>query len=140
MTAYVSPNDLSVFCRWFSTLLSVGLSPAQCLDVLSQQQRSLKLKRVLADLQRSIEAGSTLSKSMARHPKVFSPLCVGLVCAGEIGGVLEETLGRFAEFLEKDVEMKRQARLAATCTTLIAVAALLIVIGLGRFIFHPFSD
>lgn len=138
MAAGVSLVDLSVFCRMFSTMLGAGVPPAQCLGVLSQQQRSRKFKRVIADVQREVAAGNMLSQSLAKYPATFSNLFIGLVRAGEIGGVLGETLGRLSAFLEKDVEMKRQTKLAVTYPILIGISLVLIVIGLGAFISQPF--
>ncbi len=138
MAAYASHEELSIFCRWFSTMLGAGVSQARCLDVLSQQQRSPKFKRVITDVQQEVEAGSILSKSMARHPKAFSPLCVGLVRAGEIGDALEETLSRLSAFLEKDADIQRKTKLEMTYPTIIVTAAMLIAIGLCTFIVQPF--
>ncbi len=39
---------------------------------------------------------------MSRCPNVFSNLFIGLVRAGEVGGVLDETLNRLAVFLEEN--------------------------------------
>jgi type IV pilus assembly protein PilC len=138
MAACVSLVDLSIFCRMFSTMLSAGVPPARCLGVLSQQQRSRKFKRVIAEVQREVTAGNMLSKSLAKYPGTFSNLFIGLVRAGEIGSVLEETLQRLSTFLEKDVEMKRKIKPAMTYPILIAISLVLIVIGLGAFISQPF--
>ena len=75
---------------------------------------------------------------MAKYPKVFSNLFIGLVRAGEVGGVLEETLQRLSTFLEKDVEMKRKIKSAMTYPTIVMIAALIIVLGLCRFIVPTF--
>jgi type IV pilus assembly protein PilC len=138
MAAYASLADLSIFCRMFSTMLGAGVPPARCLGVLSQQQRNRKFKWVIADIQREVAAGNMLSKSLAKYPGTFSNLFIGLVRAGEIGGVLGETLGRLSTFLEKAVEMKRRTKLAMTFPMLIGIALVLIAVGLGAFISQPF--
>jgi type IV pilus assembly protein PilC len=58
---------------------------------------------------------------MQRHPKTFSSLFIGLVRAGEIGGVLEESLQRLSHFLEKDVELRRKVKSALTYPVLVVV-------------------
>ncbi len=107
-------TELSIFCRQFSTMIDAGVSLVRCLDVLSQQQSNPRFKRIILDVLKEVEAGQTLSKSMAKYPSVFSNLFIGLVRAGEVGGVLEETLQRLSTFLEKDVEMKRKIKSAMT--------------------------
>ncbi len=134
----VKLTELSIFCRQFSTMIDAGVSLVRCLDVLSQQQSNPKLKRIILDVQKEVEAGNTLSKSLAKYPGTFSNLFIGLVRAGEVGGVLEETLQRLSTFLEKDVEMKRKIKSAMTYPTIVMVAALIIVLGLCRFIVPTF--
>ena len=131
-------TELSIFCRQFSTMIDAGVSLVRCLDVLSQQQSNARFKRIILDVQREVEAGQTLSKSLAKYPGVFSNLFVGLVRAGEVGGVLEETLQRLSTFLEKDVEMKRKIKSAMTYPSIVMGAAVLIVVGLCRFIVPTF--
>ena len=94
--------DLSIFCRQFSTMIDAGVSLVRCLEVLGEQTVNPKLKRIIADIQSEVEAGQTLSRSLQKYPSVFNTLFVGLVRAGEIGGVLEESLQRLSGFLEKD--------------------------------------
>ena len=134
----VKLTDLSIFCRQFSTMIDAGVSLVRCLDVLSQQQSNPRFKRIILDVLREVEAGQTLSKSMAKYPTVFSNLFIGLVRAGEVGGVLEETLQRLSTFLEKDVEMKRKIKSAMTYPTIVMSAAVLIVVGLCKFIVPTF--
>ena len=58
---------------------------------LAEQTPSAKLKAIVTDIQKEVEAGQTLSSSMRKYPRVFNNLFVGLVRAGEVGGVLEES-------------------------------------------------
>jgi type IV pilus assembly protein PilC len=134
----VKLTELSIFCRQFSTMIDAGVSLVRCLDVLSQQQSNPRLKRIIIDVQREVEAGNTLSKSLAKYPSVFSNLFIGLVRAGEVGGVLEETLQRLSTFLEKDVEMKRKIKSAMTYPTIVMSAAVIIVVGLCKYIVPTF--
>jgi len=134
----VKLTELSIFCRQFSTMIDAGVSLVRCLDVLSQQQSNPRFKRIILDVLKEVEAGQTLSKSMAKYPTVFSNLFIGLVRAGEVGGVLEETLQRLSTFLEKDVEMKRKIKSAMTYPSIVMGAAVLIVTGLCRFIVPTF--
>ena len=134
----VKLTELSIFCRQFSTMIDAGVSLVRCLDVLSQQQSNARFKRIILDVLKEVEAGQTLSKSMAKYPTVFSNLFIGLVRAGEVGGVLEETLQRLSTFLEKDVEMKRKIKSAMTYPTIVMSAAVLIVVGLCKYIVPTF--
>ncbi len=134
----VKLKDLSIFARQFSTMINAGVSLVRCLSVLSEQTASARLKQVIHDLQNEVEAGATLSSAMNKHPKVFSNLAIGLVRAGEVGGVLDETLDRLAGFMEKDMELRRKVKSAMTYPTLVLVAAMGIVTFLVTFILPKF--
>jgi type IV pilus assembly protein PilC len=136
----VKLSDLAIFCRQFSTMQDAGVSIVRSLDVLAQQTQSAKLRRVIMDMQAEVEAGQTLSKAMSKYPNVFSNLFIGLIRAGEVGGVLEESLQRLAAFLEADVALRRKVRAAMTYPTIVVIAALAIVIGLVTFILPKFFD
>lgn len=119
----VKLTNLSVFCRQFSTMVDAGVSLVRCLDVLAQQTQDPKLKKIIMDVGERVEGGESLSRAMQRHPKTFSNLFIGLIRAGEVGGVLEESLQRLSHFLEKDVELRRKVKAALTYPVLVLVMA-----------------
>ena len=115
--------NLSVWCRQFSTMVDAGVSLVRCLDVLGHQTQDKKLQKIIKDLGTRVEGGEALSRAMQRHPKAFSSLFIGLIKAGEVGGVLEESLQRLSHFLEKDVELRRKVKAALTYPVLVMVMA-----------------
>jgi type IV pilus assembly protein PilC len=119
----VKLTNLSIFCRQFSTMVDAGVSLVRCLDVLGQQTQDAKLRRIIQDLGQRVESGESLSRAMQRHPKAFNSLFIGLIRAGEVGGVLEESLQRLSQFLEKDVELRRKVKSAMTYPVLVATMA-----------------
>jgi type IV pilus assembly protein PilC len=134
----VKLTDLSIFCRQFSTMIDAGVSLVRCLDVLGEQSQSAKLRRIIADLRYEVESGNSLSKGMSKYPTVFNNLFVGLIRAGEVGGVLEESLQRLSAFLEKDVELRRKVKAALTYPILVSCVALGIVMFLTMRIVPEF--
>jgi type IV pilus assembly protein PilC len=136
----VKLHHLSLFCRQFATMINAGVSLVRCLAVLEQQTPSARMRQIIRELQTDVEAGEMLSKSMAKHPRVFDNLFIGLVRAGEVGGVLDETLERLSQFLEKIVEMRRKIKAAMTYPIIVFIVALLIVNGLVIFILPKFME
>ncbi len=120
----VKLGNLAVFCRQFSTMVDAGVSLVRCLDVLGQQTQDPKLKKIIADIGERVEGGESLSRAMQRHPRTFNNLFIGMIKAGEVGGVLEETLQRLSHFLEKDVELRRKVKSAMTYPVLVLVMSL----------------
>lgn len=119
--------NLAVFCRQFSTMVDAGVSLVRCLDVLGHQTQDPKLKKILMDIGERVEGGESLSRAMQRHPKSFNNLFLGLIRAGEVGGVLEESLQRLSHFLEKDVELRRKVKSAMTYPVLVFIMSFAIV-------------
>lgn len=136
----VKLNDLAIFCRQFSTMIDAGVSLVRALDVLGEQTTNPKLRRMILDIQQEVEAGQTLSKAMAKYPKTFTNLFIGLIRAGEVGGVLEESLQRLSHFLEKDMELRRKVKAALTYPAIVVVVAVGIVLGLCTFIVPRFVE
>lgn len=134
----VALKDLSIFCRQFATMINAGVSLVRCLDVLEQQSSSPRLKEIIRDIEMEVQGGATLSRSMAKFPRVFSNLSTGLVRAGEVGGVLDETLDRLAGFLEKDMELRRKVKSSMTYPVLVMIVAIGIVTFLVTFILPKF--
>jgi type IV pilus assembly protein PilC len=136
----VSGKELSMFCRQFATMINAGVSMVRCLAVLEEQTSSVRLKDIIRDIQAHVEAGETLSRSLQNYPRVFSNLFVGLVKAGEVGGVLDETLNRLATFLEEDQKLRRKVRAAMTYPALVLTFAVAVVIGLVTFVLPRFME
>ncbi|MCC7434733.1 MAG: type II secretion system F family protein [Methanoregulaceae archaeon] len=130
----VKLGNLAVFCRQFSTMVDAGVSLVRCLDVLAQQTQDPKLKKILIDVGERVEGGESLSRAMQRHPRSFNNLFIGLIRAGEVGGVLEESLQRLSHFLEKDVELRRKVKAAMTYPVLVFVLA----VGITFFLVYWF--
>ena len=89
--------------RQLATMVSSGMTLLRAFYVLEDQIENEKLKDdARARVREDIEAGLNFSDALDKHPKVFSPLYVAMVRAGETGGVLEQSLERIADQLEKD--------------------------------------
>ncbi len=131
---------LSVFCRQFSTMVDAGVSLVRCLDVLSRQTQDTKLKKILIDIGERVESGESLSKAMMRHPKTFNNLFIGLIKAGEVGGVLEESLQRLSTFLEADVALRRKVKSAMTYPVLVLIMSSGIVTFLVTWFVPQWAD
>lgn len=105
-------TDMAVYCRQLATLIDVGIPLLRSLQILAQRSATKHLRRVSAHLARRVEEGQPLSAAMMAHTSVFSPMFVGVVRAGEAGGILEESLRRLADILERRATLRR--RIAGT--------------------------
>jgi type IV pilus assembly protein PilC len=134
----VKASELAIFSRQLSTMISSGMSILRSLYVLEEQTESKFLRETIIAVRKDVEAGLSLSDSMARHPKVFSPLFVAMTQAGEMGGVLEDGLMRVADQLQKDASLRRQIKSAMIYPTLVIVFAIGVMMALVAFLVPVF--
>ena len=121
-------------------MINAGVSLVRAMSVLAIQTENPRLKETIMDVQARVEAGETLSRAMMYHSNIFNNLFIGLVRAGEVGGVLDETLDRLAQFLEADLKLRQKIKAAMTYPVLVMVVAFLIVTGLVVFIVPKFIE
>jgi len=101
LSSRMRARDLLAFTQMLATLVEAGLPLDRALSILEELTTQARVKAIVADLLRSVRAGTSLSEALAKHhPRPFSRLYINMVRAGEKGGVLEVTLRRLAEFLE----------------------------------------
>ena len=136
----VKANDLAVATRQLATMVSSGMTILRAMHVLEAQTKSKLLRDSIAAVRHDVEAGLLLSDALERHPKVFSPLYVAMVRAGETGGVLEESLLRTADQLEKDASLRRQIRAAMIYPALVVTFAIVVMLALVAFLIPVFEN
>ena len=135
----VKAQELTIATRQLSTMVSSGMSLLRALYVLEEQTKSEKLRDALTQIRKDVEAGISLSDALRRHPDIFNDLYVAMVEAGELGGILEETLQRVADQLEKDDSLRRQVKSAMMYPTMIGGFALLVLLALVTFLVPVFE-
>jgi type IV pilus assembly protein PilC len=135
----VKANDLAIFSRQLATMITSGMSILRSLYVLEEQTESKFLKETIVAVRKDVEAGLSLSDAMSRHPKVFNQLFVAMTQAGETGGVLEDSLLRVADQLQKDASLRRQIRSAMIYPVLVIVFAVGVMMALVAFLVPVFE-
>ena len=124
----VKTKYVAQFARQLSTLQDAGLPILRSLRILEEQQKSGTFKRVVGYVADEIEGGSTLSEAMAKFPRTFDRLTVGMVAAGEAGGVLDLILSRVADFMEKSQKLKSRVKSAMVYPMVVLGAAFTILL------------
>src|ERR1700684_3357428 len=131
----VNAKELAIFTRQFSVMIDAGLPLVQCLEILAGQRENKVFQDVLTATRGSVEGGTTLSAAMRQHEKVFDPLYVNLVEAGETGGILDTILQRLSSYIEKNVKLKRAVKSALVYpVAVLSVAAAVIILLLWKVV------
>ncbi len=135
----VKPKDVSIFARQFSTMINAGLSLTKCLTILGGQTENAYLRDIIGQLGKDVEAGQSLSDSLAKHPKVFPPIFVNMVRAGETGGVLDEVLSRIADHFESELALKAKIKSAMTYPASMGGLVLVVLAAMMVFVVPTFE-
>jgi type IV pilus assembly protein PilC len=135
----ISTKDQAVFTRQFATMINAGLPLVQCLDILSRQLEKQNFREITKKVMSDIEGGSTLTESMAKHPKAWDELYVNMVNAGETGGILDTILLRLAEYIEKIEALKRKIKGAMMYPAVVLIVAITATLFMLMFIIPTFA-
>lgn len=124
----VKLQHLVIYLRQFATLLKAGVSVVDSTKILAAQTESKALKKALLDIEQELREGNPLSQAAAKHNKIFSPMYINMIKAGEAGGNMDETLERLAEHFEKQHNTRKKIVAALSYPAVIGALAIIVVI------------
>ena len=127
----VKSSEITIFSRQLATLVSSGIQLVQGLSILEEQFESPTFRKIIRAIRSDIEAGVSISEAIGRHPDVFSELYVGMIHAGEVGGILDQVLDRLATYLESSEALKskiKSAMMYPIIVTIVAIGAAIIML------------
>jgi general secretion pathway protein F len=122
-----STSAVAVMTRQLATLVRAGVPLVESVAALTEQVENEQLVRVLTTVRESLNEGTSFAKSLDQHPKVFPPLYVNMIAAGEASGTLEAVLERLADFMEGQARLKGKVAGALAYPVLMAVVGTLLV-------------
>jgi len=130
---HVSRRDIIFFTEQLSTVISTGVGVVEGLEHIESQITKPVFRRVLAAVRRDVEAGASLSTSLAKHPKVFNDLYVNIVRAGEATSNIDRALGDLVRQLEWQADLTDRIREVATYPILVVFMLLVLSVILVGF-------
>lgn len=129
----VKTQDKINFARNLGLMLVAGLALARALSVLERQSKNKNLQKILNDLIDDIDKGTTFADALGKHPKVFPPLFISMVHAGEQSGTLSPALKAIADQMDSTYTLTRRIRGAMIYPAVIF--CVMILIGVLMMIF-----
>ncbi|MEG3861666.1 type II secretion system F family protein [Microcoleus sp. herbarium12] len=132
-------KDMAIFARQFAAMFNAGVAIVRCLSVLQEQCSNAKLKRALRSMNADVQEGINLAEAMSKFPDVFDQLFVSMVAAGEVGGVLDETLDRLAVMMEKNHKTEAEIKSAMSYPKTVLFIAIVIFFAMTIFLLPTFA-
>jgi type IV pilus assembly protein PilC len=130
----VKTQDLIIFTRQMSSMLSSGLTLLRALEILKDQVESAAMSEVVNSLINDVSEGRTFAQAMEKHPRVFSPIYVSIIQAGESSGLLDKVLLRLADNLEKEAKLKATIKSALMYPVIVIVLMIVVMIVMMVFV------
>ncbi|RJR17559.1 MAG: type II secretion system protein GspF [Desulfobacteraceae bacterium] len=130
----VRNSELAVATRQLSILIGAGVPLVGCLEAIIKQSTNQALKRIFAQVKESINEGSSLASALSRHPRLFSPMYVSMVEAGEASGSLDLVLERLAELTEQRQALTNRLRAVLAYPVFMSCVGIVVVFFLLAFI------
>ena len=104
----ISNNNLSIFTKQMSALLSAGTPIEKCLVLLSKQSSNSKFSQILLSINEDITEGNSLSSSLKKYPSIFDEIYTSTIYAGETSASLSEVFQDLSIYLDKEAKIRSQ--------------------------------
>ncbi|EGQ8493450.1 type II secretion system F family protein [Vibrio cholerae] len=124
LTHRVKGKDITILTRQLATMLTTGVPIVQALKLVGDNHRKAEMKSILAQITKSVEAGTPLSKAMRTASAHFDTLYVDLVETGEMSGNLPEVFERLATYREKSEQLRAKVIKALIYPSMVVLVAL----------------
>lgn len=133
-------DDIAMFARQLATMVDAGITLVAALDILGEQMDNKTFGAIILTVRNDVEAGSSLSAALAKHKKVFSPLFINMVRAGESSGMLDDILERLSQYLEKTSSLQKKVQSAMIYPAIVSSMAIGITLILLLKVVPIFKD
>ena len=136
----VKGEEVMNFSRQAAAFLRAGVPVLDALAVVGEENASKKMQEVLADIQVRLRSGSSFGDAVAQHPKVFPGYYIAVVRAAELTGRLDDALEQLSEYLEREVEAKKEIKSQLTYPIVVFILAIVAVIIMSVFVLPKFTQ
>ena len=130
----ISNNNLSIFTKQMSALLSAGTPIEKCLVLLSKQSSNSKFSQILLNINEDITEGNSLSLSMKKYPSIFDEIYTSTIYAGETSASLSEVFQDLSIYLDKEAKIRSQVVGALIYPAVLFIVSIAVIYALLSFV------
>lgn len=136
----VKVGDLSLFSRQLASMIGAGIPVTRAIATIAKQTKNPSFRKALEAIAANVESGMNLTDSFSGFPHIFDDLYVNLIESGEIGGMLEGSLLRIAEQLQKDKSLRDSIKSATFYPKMVMGFAVMVSVGMLMFLVPTFNN
>ena len=127
--AHMNMRETLLFTSELCDLLEAGMTLGNALNCLAQRSGDGGGRGpIVADLRDAIVGGATFSDALARHPKIFSPIYVNMIRAGEASGAIPTVLRRLIEHFERIEAIRGRVKSAMAYPVIVLIAGFAVAV------------
>lgn len=134
MGGSISVAEKAAFCRFLATMLRSGMSLPETVDIISQENKNPKLKKILTDISYQTQKGKSISSVLANYKEDFDTIFLTMVKVGEESGTLEKSFDYLAIQLTASHELSQKISGSLMYPAVIVAAMLGNVLMMGLFV------
>ena len=135
----VKREEVMHLSRQLGAFISAGLPLVDAVRLIGEEASNSSIRRMMTETELGLRSGDTLSDCFDRHPKIFPEFYRGILRSAELTGRLDSVLGQLAEYLERDLAVRRKIKSATIYPAVIAVMSVITVVVLAVFVLPRFE-
>src|SRR5438874_3586955 len=120
-------SQLLVFTEQLAHLLQAGMTLDEALSILGKRLKQPRVQQMTHSLHQALVDGRSFSRALSEMPRIFEPLYVNLVAAGEASGALPRILLRLVKHLMQAKELRDRVQQALIYPAFLALAGAVLV-------------
>src|SRR5215813_11527639 len=120
-------SQLLIFTEQLANLLQAGMTLDEGLSVLEKRLKHPRVHQMTHTLHQALVDGRSFSQALSEMPRIFPPLYVNLVAAGEASGALPQILLRLVKHLMQAKELRDRVQQALIYPAFLALAGAVLI-------------
>ncbi len=136
----VSRKELMHFSRQLAVFVRAGIPILEAIEVISSEMTDKLFNEALLDMADLLRTGHTLAAAVTAHPEAFPPFYVGVLKSAEVTGNVDTVLDQLADYIERDLEVRREITSALVYPAVVMMVAIATVLVLTIFVLPRFAD
>ena len=135
----IKGSDMVDFTRQLSSMLASGITLLRSLEIMRNQAGNRALVDVMDSIIKDVQEGSSFSLAIAKHPEAFSQIYIAFIEASEGSGLLDKSLARLADTLEKQEKLKNAVKAALTYPMIVVIMMVIVIFVVMIFVIPQLS-
>jgi type IV pilus assembly protein PilC len=140
MGAKVKDRDIILFNQELVAMIKAGYPILKSLESIASRIKNIHLREVLIDVAGEVKKGKALSEAFQPYEKLFTPVYTASLMAGEKGGNLPASIGRYIQYAKMVTQTRARIKSAMTYPTILIVFSFILMGLLMNFVIPQFAD